>query len=510
MLLPLLLGAAVYGWPGGVLVGALSATLVAAGPGLFAAMSNTFDQPLDEWLVRLGVFVLVGLIAGGWRDRLHWQARAELNALRFDSATGLPNQAAFMEDLKARLGTRAHPSDELAAILVRATDLADIVDVTGIDGGDHLMRELGQHLRRVCPEVQGAYRFSASELALIVECENGQGLRRIARTLHDAAAASLEVDGAPVRIEPALGIGHTGADAAHGAEELIRRARIALRRAVSLDRDWVSYEPALETDNAASVELIARAQEALEAGEFELHYQPKIRLADGRPAGAEALVRWRRPGQGIVPPGTFMPKLEQTSLIDAFSRFVVRTATDFARSGMLVPVSINLAPRNLADDTLINTLIEGLEQTGTSPEYFEVEITESALMRDPEHTVGLLSRLRDHGIGVSIDDFGTGYASFSYLRRLPATNLKIDRAFVRPLEGDPKTARLVLAMTEAGHALDLGVTAEGVETAEQARILADLGCDLGQGYLWSAARPEQELRQWLDSRDSGAGDLGTP
>ncbi len=276
---------------------------------------------------------------------------------------------------------------------------------------------------------------------------------------------------------------------------------MALRRAQVLEKDWVSYEPEFDTDSRKTINLIARVETALESGEFELHYQPKMRLASGGLAGCEALARWRRPGEGIVPPAAFMSKLEKTSLIDQFSRFVVRTATDFAHSGLLVPVSINLAPRNLLDDGLIDGLIDGLRQTNTPARMFEVEITESALMREPEHTIHLLERLREHGIGVSIDDFGTGYSSFAYLRRLPATDLKIDRAFVRPLEGDAKARRLVLAMIESGHALGMTVTAEGVETEAQARILADLGCDRGQGFLWSAARPEAELREWLETRE---------
>jgi len=495
MVLPLLLAAGLYGLLGGTVTGAVGG--LSLGPIMPADAAGGLAQSPEEWLVRVAAFVLVGLVAGAGTDRLRRSASAERAALRRDPPTGLPNQVAFREDLGSRLDMPEGGKREIAAVLVRATDLEDIVDVTGIAGGDQVMRELGEHVCRVCPEVRQAYRFAAAELALLVEFDNRQGLQRLARTLHDVAGTSLVVDGAPVRVEPALGIGHTGADATGRADELVRRARVALRRAVELDRDWVSYEPSLETDDGASVALIARAGEALEAGEFELHYQPKIHLADGRPAGAEALVRWRQPETGIVPPGSFMPKLERTSLIDAFSRFIVRTATDFARSGVLVPVSVNLAPRNLADDALVNALIEGLRQTGTPPAHLEVEITESALMRDPERAIVLLHRLREHGVGVSIDDFGTGYASFAYLRQLPATDLKIDRAFVRPLEGEPRTARLVLAMIEAGHALDLTVTAEGVETAEQARILTDLGCDSGQGFLWSPARPQAELRQWL-------------
>lgn len=197
-----------------------------------------------------------------------------------------------------------------------------------------------------------------------------------------------------------------------------------------------------------------------------------------------------------------MPKLERTNLIDAFSRFVIKTVAEYARSGAIVPVSINLAPRNLTDDSLADTLIDSLRKAGVPPQCMEVEITESGLMREPESTIRILSRLREHGISISIDDFGTGYASFGYLRKLPVTGLKIDRTFVQSIEDDPKTRRLVLAMIEAGHALDLIITAEGIETEGQARILTDLGCDLGQGFLWSPALEKDVLREWLGSQSS--------
>lgn len=167
-------------------------------------------------------------------------------------------------------------------------------------------------------------------------------------------------------------------------------------------------------------------------------------------------------------------------------------------------MGINLAARNLGDEGLIDTLIDSLQASGTPGAHVEVEVTESALMRDPEATARMLGRLRKAGIGVCIDDFGTGYASFSYLRRLPSTNVKIDREFITPLEGDARARRLFQSMVEIGHALGLTVTAEGVETEAQARILADLGCDYGQGFLWSAAQPADDLRAWLDANGFAA------
>jgi len=511
VLLPVLGGAFFFGLPGAMALAIPAALLI--GPYMPEYGLTGYDHPEHEWLIRGAAIIFLGLVAGFWQQRVHSESKQRERAGRIDPTTKLPNGVAWVEELESALATQPTSGLTVAAVLLRATDLIEITDVTGVESGDRILRYLALRLQRTCPEVTLTCRFSGSELALVVETPDVPALKRIARDLHDAASASFEVDGAPVRIEPAIGLGHAGTEPGT-ALELVRRARVALRRARAQEKDWVSHEPAFdETDKHETIRLIARAEAAIGNGEFELHYQPKLRLADGRPAGVEALARWRREDGSFVPPGAFMPKLENTSLIDAFSRFVVAAATDCARTGSLGPVSINLAPRNLSDEILIDDLIAGLQKTNTPPENFEVEITEGALMREPENAIALLQKLRDQGIGVSIDDFGTGYSSFAYLRRLPATNLKIDREFVRPLEGDARARRLVMAMIESGHALGMTVTAEGVETAEQARILADLGCDLGQGFLWSPAKPEPELRDWIESarshadRASGSGSL---
>jgi len=308
----------------------------------------------------------------------------------------------------------------------------------------------------------------------------------------------VRVNGVPVRLEPVIGMGLQDSEPAADAQELIRRARVALRRATISEADWVTYEPALESGTAEEMALIARVPEALQRGEFELHYQPKVELASGTALGVEALLRWREPDGRLIPPDAFLPKLEHTSLIAMMSRFVIREAVAFALHTAHIPVSINLAPRNLVDEELITSLIRRVRQSGLPPSYFDVEVTESAIMRDTRKTIALMQRLREQGLGVSIDDFGTGYASFAYLQQLPVTSLKIDRFFVATLERDPKSWRIVQAMIEVADALGLTVVAEGVETADQARLLTDLGCHAGQGFYWSPALPPPDLLAWLD------------
>jgi diguanylate cyclase (GGDEF)-like protein len=500
MLLPVLLASFAYGVAGGIGVGVIAPLLV--GPWMPFDVGLAIHQTPEQWLVRGGAFLLVGTVTGALFSAQHHRQAIQRRTLRTDTTTGLPNREALEEDLGERLAGHSDRATLPGIALVRATDIGDVVDLLGLEGGDSVIRELAEQIGRALPELGGVYRFSDAELALILTIDENNSTRRVARRIHDAARGSLEVGGAPVRVEPALGVGHTGGDTEVGERELIRRARVALRRAILLDRSWISYEPEFESDHNHNVRLIAQAEAALEVGEFELHYQPKVRLSDHRLASLEALIRWRSPEGGLIPPGRFMPKLEQTSLIEPFSRFVIREAVDFARSVGTVPVALNLATRNLADSETIRYLLETLRITGTPSSLLQVEVTEGGLMREPETTIGLLQQLREHDVGVSIDDFGTGYSSFSYLRSIPATELKIDRSFVSPIVGDERLRRMVMSMIEVGHALGMEVTAEGVETEAQAAVLAELGCDLGQGFLWSAALPDGEIRRWM--ADPGA------
>lgn len=493
MYVPVFLAATVFGIAGGLVVGLIAGLML--GP-LLGGPLDTFESVMTSWGTRTLWFMVIGSVAGLVTGTMTSLARERHRQALTDPASGLPNQAALMEDLTSRLTTT--PADTLfALVLLRATDLNEIVEVVGVEHSDRVVLDISDHLMQTCPEVQGRYRVGISVLALTIEADSDVSMKRAVEAIHDAASAPFNVDSVPIRIEPALGIGRIDNDESLAAKELLRRARVALGNAVSLERKLVSYEPEFDTVTRKTLELVAHAEQALHAGEFELFYQPKIRLSDRQPVGVEALARWRRPGEGIIAPGSFMPKLERTSLIDAFSRFVIQSAATYAHSGLLVPVSINLAPRNLTDESLVEVLITSLREAKVSPELFEVEITESGLMREPEATIQLIHRLRDHGVGVSIDDFGTGYSSFSYLRTLPVSGLKIDQAFVRPLDGDARAQRLVRAMIETGHALDLQVTAEGIETEEQADILTELGCDLGQGFLWSPALEQTALADWV-------------
>lgn len=490
MLLPVLLAAAWYG-----LAGSLAAALVAglAMAAMPLEVASGEPQGVLNWLIRLGLYLLIGGFAGWLFSRLHHIHREHDMATRTDPRTGLANPVALEEDLTRVLAELRQGGKCVGLLQVRIADIAEILEALGADASDELVAAMGQRLSGLTA-VRGLYRVSGAELMVLLESVDRDGLERVATRVVALGEENLLVQGVPLRVQLVMGSSLVKRnDASPG--ELIREARVALQAAVEKQRSHCHFRPELTRESARTVRLIAQVRRGLENGEFELHYQPKLCLADNRLRGCEALIRWRDDRGALIPPGLFMPKVENTTLIAPVTRFVVDEACRFARRHG-ESVSINVSARNLQDPAWLDELETLVERIGVHPSQLEVEITETALMQDMVTAKQALERLRGLGIGVSIDDFGTGFASFEYLRHLPITGLKIDRAFVDGLEQDPRARKLMACLIDVGHALDLVVTAEGVETRAQHRILRDLGCDLAQGFLYTQALPQAELIAW--------------
>ncbi|HKJ72000.1 MAG TPA: EAL domain-containing protein [Gammaproteobacteria bacterium] len=418
-----------------------------------------------------------------------------------DPSTGLPNQAALRARLEGDLAAFREGGTPPAMLLLRAMDLDEVLELLGVEAGDALIREIGQRVAAAHPELFGPFRFSNSELAFVAPASPPDP-DRLAREVGNSASEPVTVNDVPLRIEPAVGTCAAPPSPEASPEEMIRRARVALGSAIDARSEWRHYHPGQERAAIRAGQFLARIKQALTDHELELHYQPKIRLRDGGLAGVEALVRWRQPGKGLVPPGHFLPKLEETRLINTLTRFVVREAVAAAEAGVPTPIAVNLSTRNLQDPELIDEIIDQVTAWSGEPDAFEIEITEGALLVDPETAIHQMQRMREAGLGIAIDDFGTGEASYRYLRRIPASGLKIDRAFVRDLDREPRAAALFASMVQAGHALGLAVTAEGIESESQARAVGEAGADLGQGFLWQAAVPAAELGPWVRSRSA--------
>lgn len=497
MLIPVLLAGAWYTWRGSLSV-ALAAGLLMAFMPLSVATGES--QSALNWMIRLGLYLAIGGFAGGLFERLRQSYLSVERASRTDPRAGLPNDIALEADLACWLQRSPRQDGRgIGVMVVRVEDIGEIMEALGADASDELMIALSRRLTRLGPQLAGSYRVGGAELVLLLWPVGIDDLERLARKVVELGEDNLVVLGVPLRAQLVLGSSRQQAPG-DTPQSLIREARIAMLAASEKHRSHCHFQPFLARRSVQNIKLIARVRRGLEQGEFELHYQPKLRLADGQVTGFEGLIRWRDEHGKLVPPGLFMPKVENTTLIAPVTRFVIDEACDFARrhGGK---VSINLSVRNLMDDVLLEELKQLVRQTGMWPSQLEVEITESALVHDLFAAKQALEHIRSCGIQVSIDDFGTGFSSFEYLRHLPITGLKVDRAFVEGLEQDERARKLMACLIDVGHALDLEVTAEGVETQGQHRILQQLGCDQAQGFLYSKALPVDELLTWCRERE---------
>jgi EAL domain-containing protein (putative c-di-GMP-specific phosphodiesterase class I) len=268
---------------------------------------------------------------------------------------------------------------------------------------------------------------------------------------------------------------------------------------------WQLYEDELDRHNPARLTLIGQVRPALEAGEFLMHYQPKVRLTDGRAAGAEALIRWEHPTLGIVAPDDFVPLVEKTVLLRPLTHYAIEKVLaqwrEWANVGIRIPVAVNLSARSLLDGDLPDMVADALRRFDVPAKYLRLELTESFLTSDSGRSAAVLDRLARVGVGLSIDDFGTGYSSLSYLKRLPIEEIKIDRSFVTQMNVDANDCMIVRATIELGRNLGLRVVAEGVEDLPTFDRLAEFGCDEAQGFYISRPLSPVEFTRWLSVRN---------
>jgi diguanylate cyclase (GGDEF)-like protein len=420
----------------------------------------------------------------------------------WDSLTGLPNRARLVELLEEALDEARARGHEVHVLMLDLDRFKNVNDVLGHSFGDALLCRVAERLLAQMAGVPGAQlaRLSGDEFVVLLP---GAGLAEA----RNAAAAILAALEAPVSMEDqtvdlGAGVGIAGYPAHGGnAEQLLSMAEVAMYTAKQRNDGAVVYDGAIDKASETSLGLLTELRSAVENHQLRLHVQPKTRLDTGQVVGAEALVRWMHPERGNVFPDEFIPFAEQTGFIRVLTRWVLdRTAAlgrQLADQGVHIKLSVNLSTRDLLDQDLPAKFKDILERHGLGPESFCLEITESAIMDDPVRAQHTLERLAAMGVDLSIDDFGTGYSSLAYLKRLPVTELKIDKSFVLNMENDIGDTKIVRSTIDLGHNMGLRVVAEGIESEAVWQLLSDLGCDQGQGYLISRPIPAERLADWI-------------
>ena len=422
------------------------------------------------------------------------QTQEKLNHLAYhDALTDLPNQVLFKDRLKQAIAL-SRRSDQLQAVLLLNVDrFKTINDSLGYTAGDRLLQSVAQRLTSCVRESDTVARFGGDEFAiLLTQIPRAQDAANVSRAIKQTLDQAFLFEDQEIFVSSSIGISlypHDGRDTGG----LLKTAGAALDRAkVQGGNNFQFYTAGGTTRALKQLVLESNLRPGLERSEFIVQYQPQVDVRGFHLVGMEALVRWQHPGLGLLYPNEFIPLAEDSGLIILLGEFVMRTAcvqNKLWQDAGLAPMrlSVNFSARQFQQPTFITDVAQILKDTNLDPRWLELELTESSIMKDPEEAIVKLHELKLMGIRVAIDDFGTGYSSLNYLKRFPIDTLKIDKTFVSDICKDPHDTAIVRAIINLGHALDLTVIAEGVETKEQLQYLSALECDVVQGFLFSKA-----------------------
>ncbi|WP_374584608.1 EAL domain-containing protein [Pseudoduganella sp.] len=423
----------------------------------------------------------------------------------YDALTGLPNRTLFFQTLGESIELAQDKEWRIVVLFIGLDRFRKVNDSMGAAMGDSLLHEFSNRLVQCVRLRDTVGRLGGDEFALILTMtRDQQDAVLVANEVREALRNPFDLDGHQATLTASIGIAMYPDDA-NDPETLVKYANTAMERAKEAGGDGYRFFTAgMNVQVLARLDLEMALRRALDNNELELHYQPKVNLTTGRISGAEALLRWNRPGYGLVYPAEFVSVLEDTGLIVRVGSWIIEAACRQIAAWLRTPVggvhvAVNVASRQFVEGDLENEVKEALERHQVPPELLELELTETALMSNAERTIQVLTALKELGIKVAIDDFGTGYSSLAYLQRFPIDKLKIDIAFVRDITTNPNDAAIALAIISMAHSLKLRVVAEGVETRPQLEYLRRNRCDEIQGYFFSRPLAPAEMGALAES-----------
>ncbi len=414
---------------------------------------------------------------------------------RTDELTGLPNRRFFFERLAACLVPGV--ASTVAVLMIDLDRFKEINDSLGHHVGDDVLRELGPRLTAACGGAGTVARLGGDEFGLVLSSPvDAPAAIEVAERVREALRLPFQVEGMSLRVDASIGIA-LAPDHGTAPETLLQKADVAMFAAKRSHAPWQVYASDFEQNALERLELMEDLRDALRRGEIVLYYQPILDLATGLVTGAEALARWRHPARGILPPAAFLGLIADAGLMGPFTMDVLEQAfaqqSRWSLSGYDLCVSVNISAASLRDDELPDKIAELMAKRKVDPAHITLEITEDSFISDPEQALLVLERLRGLGVQLSIDDFGTGFSSLTYIRRLPVSELKLDRTFLMGAPQDKRAVSIIQSTVDLAHSLGLRIVAEGIENLDTLALVDDLGCDAAQGYLMGRPVPSEEF-----------------
>jgi len=425
-----------------------------------------------------------------------------------DELTGLANRVVWNDRLgRALANIRRNGAEQAVVMMLDLNRFKSINDKFGHAAGDEVLRQVAERLRSVLRDSDTVARLGGDEFAVLLPSLDGavKAGERVANKLQECFQMPVSYQGESLDISTAIGI---AISPEHGedADTLVQRADVAMYRAKQASMPYLFFHPESDVSLDSKLQFTRQLQRALAQGQFELYYQPKVEVGTSRFCGAEALLRWQHPDEGLMLPGRFITVAERIGLMDSVTEWVLVTALmcckQWNEEGLQAAVSVNVSSKSFQDPALMGKVRSALSEAGVSGDLLEIEVTENTLMSDLNHGSQLLAQLSELGVSVAVDDFGTGYSSLSYLKQLPVQTLKIDKSFLTNISGIGNDVAVVRSIIDLGHNLGCKVVAEGVEDDEAWSKLAELGCDQVQGFHISHPLSERGFTNWLSSSDN--------
>lgn len=497
MYVPIVLAGMLYGTRGGIIVALMGGLIL--GPYMPISTATGEMQLSINWLYRASFFVLIGALSGIASDtvqsylrHLHWVSR-------HDISTRLPNRMALMDDL-TNLQHQSVPEERILMVL-SLQSATELKAAFGHDVIEAVIAQTAERVDQVFSRQARIYRADTEEISALVSVGHNRAQPLLEKLKLSAQHPYLFED-IPIHVDTRIGYVQFREINEEPASYL-QQAESALNAAHDRRLDHLQYQPSLKMATRDNMSLLAELMKALEQQQLTMHYQPTLDLHSGQVLSVEALMRWQHPQRGPIPPGTFIPCAEQSTLINLLTRFALeeamQTARFFQSQAMPIPVAVNISAHNLCQPDFADSIFAMLAEHGLRGECLELEVTESALVRDINHSADELQRLAAAGVTITVDDFGTGYSSLQYLHKLPISHLKLDQSFVSRLPDDQDAVHILQAAVSLAHKMKMKTIAEGVESERIMSFLKHIDCDIAQGYFISRPVEREQFIHWYQS-----------